>query len=114
MSHPLRFTPHHTEDDGRVVGDMRGILCDLHRINDAGWDCTIAQNVSHEDAVPIVRAVNSYDAMLAALKEVRALVCEGAETGFNPLSGSWAERLYANNAKLSRAIRLAEGKEEAS
>lgn len=60
------------------------------------------------------RAVNSYDAMLAALKQVRALVGEGATTGFNPLDGDWADRLYANNADLTRAIRLAEGKEPAA
>lgn len=87
-----------------------------------GLTCAVASvlkdqsgpDAAKANAELIRRAVNSYDAMLAALKQVRALVCEGATTGFNPLDGDWAERLYANNANLTRAIRLAEGKEPAA
>jgi len=39
-----------------------------------------------------------------ALKATRAIVSEGAQTGFNCHEGDWAERLYANQAAISRAL----------
>jgi len=56
----------------------------------------------------VYRACNAHYQMLEALKEVRSLVCEAAETGFNCFDGSWAERLYTNNGRLSAAIAAAE------
>ena len=50
-----------------------------------------------------------YDAMLATIRDTRALVTEGAMTGFNCKEGNWAERLFINQAKLSDAIIKATG-----
>jgi hypothetical protein len=48
--------------------------------------------------------------MLEALLEVRNLVREASATGFNCHDGDWAERLFYNQAKVSEAIRKAEGR----
>lgn len=45
----------------------------------------------------------------AALIETRAIVCEGAVEGFNHAVGDWAERLYANNGNISRALLAKDG-----
>jgi hypothetical protein len=47
--------------------------------------------------------------LLAALLATRALVSEASATGFNWKDGNWAERLFANQATISAAIRQAEG-----
>ena len=39
-----------------------------------------------------------------ALMKTRALVCEGAEEGFNCHSGDWVDRLYRNNGDITRAL----------
>jgi len=49
------------------------------------------------------------DALLDAVKDTRALISEGGLTGFNPLDGDWAERLFRNQGKLTAAITLATG-----
>lgn len=48
--------------------------------------------------------------MLEVIKETRKIVSDGAMTGFRWNKGDWAYRLYANQTKLSAAIRRAEGK----
>jgi len=52
--------------------------------------------------------------MLAALKDVNALVSEAAQTGFNYKTGDWAERLFASQWNTSEAIRMAEGRKRIS
>jgi hypothetical protein len=42
---------------------------------------------------------------LEILTTTRALVAEAAMTGFNCHDGDWAERLYANQARLTEAIK---------
>ena len=67
----------------------------------AGTSSAEAQERGHKMAA----APSLYE----ALADVHALICEGAETGFNPLTGDWAERLFASNAKTSDALRSAGG-----
>lgn len=50
----------------------------------------------------------AFDAMLAALKNVNALVSEAALTGFNYGEGNWPEKLFHSQQQTSRAIRYAE------
>jgi hypothetical protein len=40
-----------------------------------------------------------------ALLTTRALVCEGANVGFNYADGDWAHRLYKNNGNIARALK---------
>lgn len=49
--------------------------------------------------------------LLAVAKKTRGLVSEAAATGFNCHDGDWAERIYANQAALTAAIRKAEGRD---
>lgn len=60
------------------------------------------------NAAFIVKAVNSHQALVDAVTATRALVSEAAMTGFNYADGDWAERLFANQARLSDALRIAE------
>ncbi|MES2030895.1 MAG: hypothetical protein V4477_17070 [Pseudomonadota bacterium] len=46
--------------------------------------------------------------LLAALKNVRAIISEGALTGFNCHDGDWAERLFASQQMTSAAIKSVE------
>lgn len=50
--------------------------------------------------------------LLEALIAVNALVAEGAATGFNPNSGTWAERLFLSNQATSNALIKAMGGKE--
>lgn len=45
--------------------------------------------------------------LLAALKNVRQIISDGALTGFNCHDGDWAERLFASQAQSSAAIKSA-------
>ena len=38
------------------------------------------------------------------LSHTREIICEGATEGFNPMKGDWAERLFLNNANISRVL----------
>jgi hypothetical protein len=56
------------------------------------------------DAAAIVRWENSYDDLVAALENVRAIIAEGAMTGFIYKDGDWAERLFASQQITSAAL----------
>jgi hypothetical protein len=43
--------------------------------------------------------------MYAALLNVRAIISEGAATGFNWKDGDWAERLFASQQVTSAALK---------
>ena len=60
-----------------------------------------------DDAAFIVRAVNAFPEMLAALEGVRKIISDGAMTGFNCHDGDWAERLFESQRQTSMAIKLA-------
>ncbi len=48
--------------------------------------------------------------LLQALENVRLLISEAAQTGFNYKDGDWAEKLFLSQQKSSAAIRKAIGK----
>ena len=79
-----------------AIGYWRGHK-DHH--TDSNWLLTDA------DAALIAASPDLY----AALADVHALVCEGADHGFNPSVGDWAERLFASNGKTSAALSAARG-----
>jgi hypothetical protein len=45
--------------------------------------------------------------LVGALTVTRAIVVDGAMTGFNCHDGDWAERLYTNNGAITAAIKEA-------
>ena len=47
--------------------------------------------------------------MHEALTDVQAIISEGAQHGFNPLAGDWADRLFKSNRKTSAALKKASG-----
>lgn len=52
--------------------------------------------------------VQELEARVAKLEKVlfhtRVIICEGAITGFNPIVGDWAERLFYNNARIADVL----------
>lgn len=52
-----------------------------------------------------VHALN--EALVKALENVQRLIAEGALTGFNPLDGNWADRLFHSQQQTSRALAAA-------
>ncbi len=59
---------------------------------------------SEANAAAIVKWENSYDDLVKALENVRAIISEGAMTGFNYKDGDWAERLFASQQMTSAAL----------
>lgn len=49
-------------------------------------------------------AANEIERLRAVLDATHKLVTEGALIGFIPTEGTWAERLYANQANLHDAL----------
>jgi hypothetical protein len=49
--------------------------------------------------------VGEIDRLRAVCAQTNAIVAEGAKEGFNPLVGTWAERLFANQWDLSQAAK---------
>ena len=39
------------------------------------------------------------------LKKIQGLICEAAETGFNPQSGTWAEEMFNTNQMTSNILK---------
>ena len=71
--------------------------------NDTWWDHIVEKLFLHPD--PRVRVLRE------ALTQVREIIKEGAMEGFNPMAGTWAERLFASQA-MTRAA-LATGEQDA-
>lgn len=44
------------------------------------------------------------DRLREVLWKTRFIVCEGAKEGFNPSEGTWAERLFLNNANIAKVL----------
>jgi hypothetical protein len=55
------------------------------------------------NAAFIVKAVNNHERLVKALEDVRKIIVDGAMTGFNPLDGDWADRLFSSQA-MTRAV----------
>ena len=99
-----------------IVNAYGGDVCDFYAmsnpsalsVRNGGDSRPVPFADAEENAEFMWRAANSFDAMLAALKEPRALVVEAAMTGFNCHDGDWAERLFRNQGSLTNAIALAE------
>lgn len=51
------------------------------------------------------RVVEERDRLKKVLTDTRAIVCDGAMTGFNCHDGDWADRLYKNNGTISDVLR---------
>lgn len=66
--------------------------------------------LSKENRAFIIRACNSHDEALAALRNVNKLISEAAMTGFNWKDGDWADRLFHSQQKTSTAIAKAEAR----
>ena len=95
-------------------------VCECHIDGNADEDTQDQYEREKEDrARRIVAAVNSLSGiptealeagivgeMVAAIKLVRQIICDGAESGFNPLSGDWAERLYQSQAVTFKFAKL--------
>lgn len=47
--------------------------------------------------------------LLEALQLIRSIIADAAPTGFNPLEGDWAERLYLSQSVSADAVRKAGG-----
>lgn len=62
----------------------------------------------HEEADANARLIAAAPDLLDAVLATRKLVAEAALTGFNHADGDWAERLFANQARLSAVIRKVE------
>lgn len=75
-----------------------------------GMVCQITTDaVPRAEAEANARLIAAAPELLEACRVTRALVSEAAMTGFNCHDGDWAERLYANQARLSAAIAKATG-----
>jgi len=53
--------------------------------------------------------IEASDTLYDALEKLQALISEGAEFGFNPLEGDWADRLFVSQQETSRALASARG-----
>ena len=42
--------------------------------------------------------------LIDSIKLVRSCIKDGCPSGFNPLEGDWAERLFASQASTSKAL----------
>lgn len=61
--------------------------------------------VEHEEAQRVIQSQQEeIDRLSGALTDVHKLICEGAKTGFNPLEGEWAEKLFRSNGKTYDAL----------
>jgi hypothetical protein len=92
-----QHTPGPWEQDCNVVRTTRGTIA----------LCPVPQKGGVFDCSANALLIAAAPDMLAALLNVRKIISEGALTGFNPLDGDWAERLYASQHVTSSAIRKA-------
>lgn len=68
----------------------------------ANWD--------DAEAKANARLIAAAPDLLDVAYATRKLVSEAASVGFNYTDGDWADRIYANQARLSAAIAKAEGR----
>ena len=78
----------------------------MSRLPMTGADAVIAFMDSVTDDV--CRLERERDVAVEALKLVRSIISDGAETGFNGQSGDWAERLFASQSVTHAALRAIE------
>ncbi|TCL70599.1 hypothetical protein [Rhizobium sp. BK251] len=80
-----------------LSGDLVGLLTQIDNMIAGLYPRTLTHpHPSNGDEVERLRE---------AIRTTRAIVCDGALVGFNPLEGDWAERLYTNNGSLTAALK---------
>jgi hypothetical protein len=75
------------------------------RVDATADEAAVAEVIDRANAHLIAAAPEMYE----ALASVQKLIAEGAKTGFNPLDGDWAERLFVSQQKTSAALSKARG-----
>jgi hypothetical protein len=63
---------------------------------------TAGRLVPQDEVAKLIAAER--EALINVLRKTNAIVAEAASTGFNPTSGDWAERLFANQQDITAAI----------
>jgi hypothetical protein len=81
------------------------VLAEVMHFDGAKWEAGDAVEMGAN-----LRLMLAAPDLLTALLDTRKLVTEAGLTGFNCHDGNWAERLFANQAKISAAIAKAEGR----
>lgn len=114
---PWEYVPATEHHGPYITSEFGSTICDCYlmshpsepSIRNGGKSKPI--HFLHEMADPnaafIVNAVNAHDTLVNAIEAVRAIIIEGAETGFNPRSGDWADRLFRSQGLTYDALKLA-------
>jgi regulator of replication initiation timing len=68
-----------------------------------GWEKLCSD--SERDALEIESLTAERDALVSGLKLVRGLIAEGSMTGFNPLDGDWATRLFESQGVTYKMVK---------
>jgi hypothetical protein len=105
---PWEFVPGDEYHGPYVTSEFGSTICDCYTMTEPGPLSFERKRrpvpFLHEMAEPNARLIAAAPDMLAALRNVRALISEAAMTGFNCKDGDWAERLFLSQQTTSRAI----------
>jgi hypothetical protein len=66
-----------------------------------------AKDYEKATAVLLAHAYNLFPKVVEALKQVRAIIVDGAKEGFNPLAGDWADRLFRSQGMSHDVVKKA-------
>lgn len=94
---PWQVGDRHTQNGVYSAGGR--LIANTHSLqSNSGWEAIAVENDAN------ARLISAAPDMLEALREVNALISEGAEHGFQPLVDDFAERIFASQRKTYAAI----------
>lgn len=94
---------------GPWIADQYNDLMNKEGKDVSVWNLGVAWVSRDEESEANANLIRTSPELYKELDEVHKLICEASKTGFNPLDGDWADRLFRSQGSRFEVLKKARG-----